>query len=748
MSIEFEAQLGPAPADWPGPGSIDLSVHDRPHDSSTMEWWYVNSHVSTSDGRPFSMFAAFFRVDVSPAGAETRTYAHFLTWALIDPLGGRYLPVSLLDPKAPRIALEELTAGRGPKDPRLADALREVLNKGTLPLPDRLLAQEAIVSMKTLSLDYDGNRFNKLPDGRYEVDLTDEAAGVACRLMFTLTKPVVRHGDDGVVRGLEAEDMFYYFSPRCRVAGTIRIGGESYDAVGDGWYDHEFGVGREGASRADIKLAWNWVAAQLDNGYEISAYSLVEKLRPAVSHGRWVILVDPSGRRTAITDFTFEPYGNWTSTKTFNEYPTGYRLTVPEAGLDLDVASVLPHQELITMISAPGFWEGLMNVRGRMNGRPVSGRAFVERSGASVVETTDDFFSSVGRETRRAIDALLPEQPTVDQAMRLMGGPRRDYYLDGVDLQQYARTVLHPIREIILRGGKAWRSYSVLSCIDLVGGNSQPFNHWLALPELLHGGSLIIDDVQDRSEVRRGGPACHVIHGEPLAINSGCVSYYLAMIPLADSNLSDSVRTMVYETYFEAMRAAHAGQALDIDTMARMMPSVVESGDGELLQQRVLAVHRLKSAVPPGSLARMATRIGGGSDAQAEALGGLFEAYGLAFQIIDDVLNLRGFEENRKQRGEDVTQGKVTAPIAKAMGRLSLAERRRLWALLSSKPTERAVIQDVIATVDGCGALDACEEHARQLIEDAWRTVDPLVADSQYKVRLRAFGWFVLDRHY
>jgi geranylgeranyl pyrophosphate synthase len=205
---------------------------------------------------------------------------------------------------------------------------------------------------------------------------------------------------------------------------------------------------------------------------------------------------------------------------------------------------------------------------------------------------------------------------------------------------------------------------------------------------------------------------------------------------------------MVYETYFEAMRAAHAGQALDIDTMARMMPSVVESGDGELLQQRVLAVHRLKSAVPPGSLARMATRIGGGTDAQAEALGGLFEAYGLAFQIIDDVLNLRGFEENRKQRGEDVTQGKVTAPIAKAMGRLSLAERRRLWALLSSKPTERAVIQDVIATVDGCGALDACEEHARQLIEDAWRTVDPLVADSQYKVRLRAFGWFVLDRHY
>lgn len=387
MPVGSESELGPAPADWPGPGSIDLAIHDRPHDSSTMEWWYVNAHLSTSDGRPFSMCAAFFRVDVSPARAETRTYAHFLTWALIDPLAGRYVPVSLLDPKAPRIALEELAAGRGPRDPRLADALREVLDKGRLPLPDRLLGREAIVSMDTLSLDYDGNRFTKLPDGRYEVDVTDDAAGVACRLRFTLTKSVVRHGDAGIVRGLEAEDMFYYFSPRCRVEGVIRIDGESYDAVGDGWYDHEFGAAREGASRTDIKLAWNWLAAQLDNGYEISAFAVVEKAQPSVSHGRWVILIDPSGRCTAITDFTFEPHGNWTSTTTLNEYPMGYRLAVPEAGIELDLSAVLPSQELITMISAPGFWEGLMNIRGSMKGRPVGGRAFVERSGARVVET-------------------------------------------------------------------------------------------------------------------------------------------------------------------------------------------------------------------------------------------------------------------------------------------------------------------------------------------------------------------------
>ena len=713
-----------------------------------MEWWYVNSHVSTRDGRPFSMFAAFFRVDVTAAGAADRSYAHFLTWALVDPASSRYTPVTLLDPKAPHIALDELDQGRGPRDARLARALREVLAKGGVPLPDRLLSRDAIVGTETLSLDLDGNRFVKQPDGSYDVALGDEASGAACRLRFTIDKPVVRHGDDGVVRGLEGEDMFYYFSPRCRVEGAVRAEGAWHDVTGDGWYDHEFGAGEEGSSRSDAKVAWNWVAVQLDNGYEVSAYHLVDKLRPSVSRGGWVIVIDPAGRRTQHAAFSFEPYGCWTSTKTFNQYPAGYTLTVPSAELTLDIAAVMPHQEVITLISAPAFWEGAMDVSGTLADDRVTGRAFVERSGASVVESTDDFFASVGRETRRAIDALLPEHPTAAQALQLIGGPRRHYFMDGVDVDQFARTVLKPIREIILRGGKAWRSYSVLSCMDLVGGNSEPFREWLALPELLHGGSLIIDDVQDRSDVRRGGPACHLVFGEPLAINGGCATYFLALIPIAVSGLPDSMRVKVYEAYFEAMRAAHAGQAFDIDSLASIMPAIVESGDGALLERRVLGIHRLKSAVPPGALARMAALIGGGTDVQAEGVGSLFEAYGLAFQIIDDVLNLRGFEENRKNRGEDVTQGKVTAPIAKAMGLLPLEERRTLWSLLTSKPSDPARILDVINIVNACGALDACEAQARELVENAWRAVDPLVPDSQFKVRLRAFGWFVLDRHY
>lgn len=745
MPIEFTVPPTRVRSSWPGPGPIDLTVQDLPHDGATMEWWYVNCHVTTSDDRPFSMFAAFFRVDTSGEDDAERTFSHFLTWALVDPTKGAYYPRTLVDRRTPRIALEELDKGSG--DERLRRALREVLDRGEVPLPDRMLQRDAVVAFDRLSLDLDGNRFQKLPDGGYTVAVGDEGS-VACRLRFTLDKPVVRHGDNGVVRGLDGQDMFYYFSPRCRVEGEVLADGARHAVSGSGWYDHEFGRGLEGSGRSEAQVRWDWMSAQLDNGCEITAYTLAEKQDPSRSRGCWVILVDPAGRSTAYSEFTFEPHGCWTSTKTFNEYPTSYRLEVPGADISLDVKAAFPGQEIMTLISPPAFWEGLVEVSGILHGRPVTGRGFVERSGASVVETTDDFFSSVGRETRRAIDALLPERPSAEQTLALIGGPSRAYFMDGVDVDQYRRTVVQPIREIVLRGGKAWRSYGILSCMDLVGGDSQRFSHWLALPELLHVGSLIIDDVQDRSAVRRGGPSCHVLYGEPLAINGGCVSYYLALIPLALSGLPDSLRAKVYESYFEAMRAAHAGQAFDIDSLADIMTDVVESGDGARLEKRVLAVHRLKSAVPPGALARMAALIGGGTEAQSEGLGSLFEAYGLAFQIIDDILNLRGFEENRKDRGEDITQGKITAPVAKAMTRLPVNERRALWRLVSSKPTDAATIREAVDIIDRCGALDACETQARALVEEAWQAIEPVIPDSQFKIRLRAFGWFVLDRHY
>lgn len=738
------------PSDWPLPGPINLAVHDLPHASATTEWWYVNTHFTTPDGRELSLFAAFFRIAL---GKDEKTHeqkhAHAVTWALSDASGAVYHGESRLDPAGPGIGLQRLEKGKGSQDPRLNRAIKEVLERGRVPLPDRMFDGEVFVNPRKLELDFGGARFEKRDDGTYLLRLHNERAHVGCELVLHPEKAPVRHGDDGVVRGQSGDAMFYYFIPSCRLTGTVTLAGTEQPISGRGWYDHEFGgnvAGKDDAAAVDI--AWNWAAVQLEGGQEITAYALFKAADETPLY-QWAVVIDPDGSSRALRDFSLVPLAWWRSSRTFHDYPTAWRLTVPEAELELTLTASFPDQELITVLSDPAFWEGRCDVVGTRGKTPVKGKSYIERSGFEMIRTLDEFFGAVGEVVRESVANVLPLEPTLEQARDLVASEERAHYMDGVDLAQLSRALIKPIREITDRGGKSWRSYAALACCDVVGGDSRQYTRWLAMPELLHVGSLIVDDVQDRSTIRRGGPACHLLYGEPLAINAGTAAYFLTQRLMTSKDISAASRLRLYDLYFETMRAGHAGQALDLDGMSAVMAEVVETGDAALLERRVIATHRLKTAAPAGSLARMGAIVGGGTEAQIEAVGSFFEALGLAFQLVDDVLNLRGFKGELKSAGEDVGNGTITVPVAKAMGRLDREDRQWLAATLASKPKESPrVIAEVIEKLESCGALDACAADAREMVEAAWRRAEPLLDDSMPKIMLRAFGWYVLERHY
>ena len=745
--------------DWPGPGPIDLRVHDLPHRSSATEWWYLNTHVETEDGRALSLFAAFFRI---LRGKDERTgelrHAHSLTWAVSDPASRVYLAESRVDAEAPRIGLERIESGRGSRDPRLNRAVREILEKGRVPEPDRMFDGPVRVSEERLQLDFAGARLDKLDDGRYRLELASERGG--CALTFAPQKPPHRHGDDGVVRGLSGEAMFYYFIPRCTVEGTLTIdGAERRIARRQGWYDHEFGGfipegektgrAREQPKKEDerVDIAWNWVSAQLDGGVDVSAYSLQRVADGKILH-EWAVMSGPDGQQRSFTRMSLDAVEGWRSTRTFYDYPTKWRLQIPEARLDLTVEAAFADQEFITCISKPAFWEGRVSVGGTVDGKAVRGLGYVERSGFEPIKTLDEFFAACGEEVRRSVAHWVPRRPTAKEARDLVGGPGREHYLDGMDLDQLGSALIDPIRDITDRGGKSWRSYAALACCDVVQGDSRKFVRWLAMPELMHVGSLIVDDVQDRSTLRRGGPTAHLIHGEPLAINAGTAAYFIMQRLLDTRDITPERRLAIYDLYFEAMRAGHAGQAIDLDGMHAAMPAVVESGDGRALERRVLTTYRLKAGAPAGCLARMGAVAGGGEQTQIDAVGQFFETLGVAFQVIDDVLNLRGFKGELKSRGEDVRNGTITLPVVRAMGLLPLDERRALWATLKAKPTDERVVAATVERLETSGAVEACARLAKGLVEESWRLTEPHLRDSIYKIMLRAFGWYLLERHY
>jgi geranylgeranyl pyrophosphate synthase len=162
--------------------------------------------------------------------------------------------------------------------------------------------------------------------------------------------------------------------------------------------------------------------------------------------------------------------------------------------------------------------------------------------------------------------------------------------------------------------------------------------------------------------------------------------------------------------------------------------------------------------VPAASLARMGALVGGGSEEQIEAVGLYYESVGMAFQIMDDVLNLRGLyagkadkagagsKETLKTLGEDIMAGKVTIPVVKAMRRLPQAEMRAMWAVIRTKPQERAVVDGVIAQLEACGAVQECVEQSERMVNDAFQRLDKVIPDSFAKLMLRSFGFFVTVR--
>jgi geranylgeranyl pyrophosphate synthase/predicted secreted hydrolase len=754
---ESEASL---PADWPGPGPIDVRIHDLPHASSTLEWWYVNAHVTTASGRDLSVFAAFFR---QARGRDpvtgAFTYSHSVTWALSDPTQGRYHPKVAVDASAPELGLAKLDAGAGFEDARVERALREVLERGRIPGPTRSFESEPRVAEGRLELDFGGDRFSKNRAGEYELRLHDEVSGVACRLIFAPLKPPTRYGNDGIVHGVADELMFYYFVPRCAVRGSVTLDGVTEPLLeGDGWYDHEFGFVPERRSRppasgtrTSAETTWRWLSLQLEGGVDVSVFLITRRSTGEVLDN-WTIVSDADGRRREFTDARLETLGTWRSTRSFVEYPTRFRLEVPRARLVCEVNAAFADQEVLTVISDPGFWEGRVSVSGSLNGLPVKGKGWVECKGFRL-SSLSAFFDAVGAEVRGRVAELLSKDPSPKQLENWIvrgDSERRDgaRYAEGLDAQPLVEALVQPIREIVDRGGKGWRSYAALACIDVVGGDSRKFLHWLPIAELIHVGSLIVDDVEDESTIRRGGPTCHCVYGTAHAINAGTAAYFLAEPPVLDEALPAEKKLRIYRLYFDAMRAGHAGQAIDLAGLEGVACAALARGTVAELEARVLAMHRLKTAVPAAMLARIGAILGGGTEPQIEALGRFFEAVGLAFQIVDDVLNLRGFQGNLKERGEDVRQGKLTLPIVKALAALPRTEGEHLLEIVRSKPSEASVVENVIAELERVGALDACHELAETLVEDAWKELDPLLPESQFKVMFRAFGWHVLHRHY
>jgi geranylgeranyl pyrophosphate synthase len=211
----------------------------------------------------------------------------------------------------------------------------------------------------------------------------------------------------------------------------------------------------------------------------------------------------------------------------------------------------------------------------------------------------------------------------------------------------WEQAMLHPAVAFLDRPGKHFRARLVTGAWTLVGprpAEAMP----TVLPvivEALHAGSLIVDDVQDGAEQRRGGPALHHLVGTPLAINTGNLLYCWALDLLSTVTLGPDRELDLYRRTIRTMLRCHQGQALDVSVRICDTPQ-------PLVREVVSASTDLKT----GTLMELASALGavaaGGSDRQVAALARFGRALGNGLQMLDDlsgVLNPRRVQEARTE---------------------------------------------------------------------------------------------------
>jgi geranylgeranyl pyrophosphate synthase len=264
-----------------------------------------------------------------------------------------------------------------------------------------------------------------------------------------------------------------------------------------------------------------------------------------------------------------------------------------------------------------------------------------------------------------------------------------------------------PATATITAGGKRLRPLLVLVAAEAAGGppdsaaGEERLVRAAVAVELVHSATLVHDDVIDGARLRRGHPTVAAVVGRDVAVATGDLLFARAFAELARND--------------------------DIAQLRALSDASTALADGELLQREDayashVAVERYlrRCELKTAALFEAACRLGAltaarGTRALADALGAFARRIGLAFQMLDDVLDVSGpVERTGKSRGTDLLEGTVTLPLILARERERDLARLDLSELDGPEQAE-ALCEQIAAS----GALDEARERALRVVADA-----------------------------
>jgi geranylgeranyl diphosphate synthase, type I len=321
---------------------------------------------------------------------------------------------------------------------------------------------------------------------------------------------------------------------------------------------------------------------------------------------------------------------------------------------------------------------------------------------------------------------------------------RLQHFLDVVPKGSFLDRYLYGIlQEFVARGGKRVRPAMTMMACEAVGGD--PLR---ALPsgcaiEFFHAAALIHDDIMDDSETRRDVRCAHLLHGIPLAINTGDFALGLVCtIVVRDEGLDDPTKIAVLDAIGEMSQRTIEGQALDVGW--------VRDDVYDLTAADYLVMALDKTGYYSGiSPIKIGALIGGATTAERSALEQFGKNSAIAFQIQDDLLNILGDEATMgKDFLNDILESKRTLMVIHCLENAPVGDRERLAALLRlGRRKGPDQVQEIVGMMQRCGSIDYARALARNLILEA-RSYLGALRDSRARAALGSMADFFLEREH
>jgi octaprenyl-diphosphate synthase len=288
-------------------------------------------------------------------------------------------------------------------------------------------------------------------------------------------------------------------------------------------------------------------------------------------------------------------------------------------------------------------------------------------------------------------------------------------------------------RYLIDAGGKRLRPMLTVAAALLFGRSRGEHVNFAGAVEFLHNATLLHDDVVDESDMRRGRPAARIVWGNQASVLVGDFLLGQAFMMMVETRNIPALEVIARaSTIIAEGEVFQLSKIRDLETTSAEYDEVISAKTATLFE----------AATEVGAMA-------GGADATGRvALRNYGRELGMAFQLVDDVLDYRGKTGTMgKNAGDDLREGKMTLPMILAIAEANPVEREILVSALGRTDPGDTVLQQVVGIMNRHHTLARTLERAERHVGEARAALSPL-PESEMKSLLGSVAEFYLRRAY